>query len=216
MSSYTPPQGKEMWEEYFMVRILYLQSLSRKHIEAYGVRISGIEEIDRYQSQREIVTQMTIDQMFEKHREGATIRVLNYDDTARIYNIINQHLIAWAEYLSRGVNVGNAPLKDLIELDAFANIVYDKARCVFTEEMRKYAQEDNFMKIQEINFFNILQNARDSGVRRTRKGIEIHSVLDTVDDEQPNREAPERNALKDLFIEEVDRIGSWRGGIRRG
>lgn len=194
-----PPSGDDLWERYFMVKVNYLKSRPTDQIRRYGVRVSGNPEVDRYLPEQEIVTQMNIDAMFEKYRMGVSVKVINYDDTAEIYRIIHHHLIAWAEYLSTGINIGNAPLKDLVELDVFAGVVYDKARSVFSEEVRESAISKNFAKVQAINFSNILQKP-PSG-QRLRSGAEVSAV---------NRLPGERPSMKEVFVKEIDRLSHFR------
>ena len=175
------------------------------------MRVSGVEEIDRELDKQEIVTEMCIDRMFEKHRMGVTIRVLNYDDTAIIYNLIHAHLIAWAEYLATGVNVGGAPLKDLVELDAFAAVVYDKAKSVFSMEERVSALSSNFSKVSQFNFTNILKRSKFPEASLTKtlsSGAEVTQASKTVGEEP---KFPERSSLKDIFATELSRVEGWRG-----
>jgi hypothetical protein len=197
--SKAPPTGADLWERYFLVKINYLKSRPTDQIRRYGVRVSGNPDVDRYLPDQEITTQMNIDAMFEKYRMGVNVRVVNYNDTAEIYRIIHHHLIAWAEYLNTGINIGNAPLKDLVELDVFAGVVYDKARSVFSEEVRETAISKNFANVQSINFQNILQ--RESKGNRLRSGAEVSTV---------NKLPGERPSMKDIFVKEIDRLSHFR------
>lgn len=202
------PTYKDLWDRYFTVKMLYLHSRSVDQVRRYGIRISGIDEIDRYLDRQEITTQLSIDAMFEKHRQGVTIRVLRYDDTAEIYRIIHSHLIAWAEYLSTGVNIGNAPLKDLIELDAFASVVYDKAKSVFSQEEKVSALASNFTNVQTINFKNILaREVKETETRVTPNGLEVV----TINNDRPK--FPERESMKEVFADQINRLQGWRGHV---
>lgn len=203
------PTGNDLWDKYFTVKMKYLHSRSMDQIQRYGVRVSGIPEIDAELDRQEIVTQMSIDMMFEKYRRGVTIRVVNYNDTAEIYRIIHSHLIAWAEYISNGINIGNAPLKDLIELDQFANVVYDKARSVFSQEERTSAIASNFLKVQSINFRNILaREYKETRPTQLSEGIEVVKSSDA----EPAK-IQERNSLKDVFANQINQLHGWRGTV---
>lgn len=199
------PTGSELWDKYFTVKMLYLHSRDVDRVRRFGMRVSGVEAVDRHLDKQEIVTQMSIDRMFEKHRSGVTIRVMNYNDTAEIYRIIHHHLIAWAEYLATGVNTGSAPLKDLIELDAFASVVYDKAVSVFSQEVKATALASNFANVQAINFTNILKRAREeSETIMTANGVEVTRITKETPD------LPERSSLKEIFTNQMNAIGGWR------
>lgn len=201
------PTGTELWDKYFKVRMRYLHSRSVEQIKRYGIRISGIEEIDKDLDKEMIETEMNIDSMFEKWRKGVTIRVVNYNDTAEIYRIIHSHLIAWSEFINHGVNNGNAPLKDLIELDQFASIVYDKAVAVFSEQDRNQAVASNFLNVQTINFKNIIK--RELNETATKIGATGLEVTRIRKNEKAN--LPERHSLKDIFSEQINRVSRWSG-----
>jgi len=177
-------------------------------MRAFGTRISGIESIDRNLDKQEFETEMTIDSMFEKYRNGVTVRLLNYSDSAIIYKIIHSHLIAWAEYLSRGINV-DAPLKDLIELDEYAAVVYDKARSVFSPDVKMSALASNFSNVQTINFHNVLKRAvaiPETSVQAN--GVEVNRI--TRDPAKIKDGLPIRNSFKDIFADEISRSSAWR------
>lgn len=194
-----------IWENYYRVRMNYLHSRPMEHLKKYGTRISGIEEIDKQLDRQMIETEMTIDMMFEKWRSGVTIHVVNYDDTAEIYKIIQAHLVTWAEYLTHGVNVGDAPLKDLMELDKFAAVVYDKAVSVFSAEEQNMALAHNFMNVQSINFFNVLKRRHtDISTKVSDTGVEVVRI------EKEDKKLPERNSMKDIFNAEINRNAIWR------
>lgn len=208
MAKKTLPTYKDLWDRYYTVKMLYLHSRSVEQVRRFGVRISGVDEIDRYLDRQEITTQLNIDSMFEKHRQGVTIRVLRYEDTAEIYNVIHSHLIAWAEYLSTGVNIGNAPLKDLIELDAFAAVVYDKAKSVFSKEEKVSALASNFTNVQTINFKNILaREVKETETRMTPSGLEVV----TINNDKPF--FPDRESMKEVFTDQINRIQGWRTNV---
>lgn len=198
--------GAELWERYFYVRMNYLHSRSVDHVRRYGVRVSGVEEIDRMLPEQEILTQLTIDAMFEKHRSGVTIKVVNYEDTAEIYRIIRAHLLAWVNYLATGINIGDAPIEDLIALDAFAKTVYEKAVDVFSIEDRALAVAQNFRNVQSLNFGNILKRSQgdELQVTRTQDGIEVVRINN---DEVV---VPQHQSLKTVFQEQLTHLGGWQ------
>ena len=200
------PSGDDLWDKYYKVKMLYLHSRSADHVRKYGVRISGIDEIDRNLDKQEIETEMNIDSMFEKWRKGVTIRVVNYNDTAEIYKIIHAHLVAWAEYLSNSINVGEAPLKDLIELDEFAAIVHDKAIGIFTKEDRNAAVASNFLNVQSINFRNILKREGNATMLHGAVGDEVITVT-----KNEKSSLPQRHSMKDIFNDQINRVSRWSG-----
>lgn len=204
--------GDDLFDRYYTVKMLHLHSRSVDSLKRFGYRVSGVQEIDQFLDRQEIITEMNIDRMFEKYREGVTIRLLRYEDTAEIYKIIHSHLIAWSEYLSHGINTGNAPLKDLVELDVFAGVVYDKAKYVFSEEERNVALSTNFGNVQSLNFMNILKRSASSsifGQKTSIPGVEVFDV--NAEKEKEKAKYPERYSFKDVFATELARAEGWKG-----
>lgn len=198
-----------LFDRYFLVRMNYLNSRSVDQLRRFGQRVSGIPEIDRHLDRQEIITELSVNAMFEKFRSGVTIKLVNYSDSAEVYRIIHAHLIRWAEYLAGGVNVGSAPLEDLVELDRFASVVYDKAVNVFSEQERSSALAGTFMRVQSINFNNVLTRARKAEthvVETMANGVEVMRVKEV---EGPK--IVERTSFKDLFSSRINDLKGWRG-----
>lgn len=200
--------GDDLFDRYFWVKVNTLQNMNEHRLREFGVRTSGVPELDTYIPKQEIRTEWSINMMFEKWRRGVKINVINYSDTVIIYNIIQSHLQKWAQYLQRGVNVGDSPFKDLIELDMFSAIIYDKAKCMFTREERTSAIASNFVNMSSLNFGNILR-------RRTERVTTIGDI-DTKEvttiGEIPPEEGHEidRQSYKSVFEEQAEHIQAWR------
>lgn len=197
-----------IWEEMFRVRVNYFQAQTENHIKTFGVRISGVPELDKDIQNREIVTEMTIDTMFEHWRiRGLTITVLKYEDTKRIYDIIHRHLSAWIDHLDSAINIDNEPIQDLIDLDAFAQVVYDKAVPIIMEQSVVDRLQEGMTAIQEINFFNILKRR----VPTTRKLEDGRFVMSHQEYEPPSRRSePIRTSFKERLMEQLNDSDDWR------
>lgn len=199
------PACAALFDKYFRVKMLWLHSRDTNDLRKFGTRISGIEEIDRNRDKEEIITELSVDMMFEQHRKGVTVKLMRYEDAAEVYRIIQTHILAWAEYLDRGINTAGAPIQDLIELDMFAAVVYDKAVNVFSELERKTALSSNYLGIQGLNFNNILKRApKNNDVTHIRNGVEVTKVS-----EAPNNGIRERHSYKELFSEHVRNVAEW-------
>ncbi len=200
------PTGNDLWDQYFPVRYNYAMSRSPEDIRRFGTRISGLNELDKDLHREMISTEINIDAMFELYRKGVAVYVTNYNDTEKIYRIIHNHLIAWAEYMSTGIHTGAAPLKDLVELDIFAGIVYDKAKSVFNKQERETGLASFILKSQTLNFANILKRSTVDDVVEFVNGVETTTV-NKVKNRSP---FPERNSFKDVFIDQMVVINAGR------
>lgn len=126
---------KAIWENLYLVRLPSLDATSVDFLKAHGTYITGDRRIDAANANSWLTTYITIAKMVELHKEGVAISVINPDDTKRIYDAIEAHLLAWRSELEYGVNIGNAPVQDLMDMDKFANTVYHHAKYHITPEL---------------------------------------------------------------------------------
>lgn len=190
-----------LWDKYFMVKYNYHQSRSPEYLKTRGYFTTGIPEIDNQILNEEIVTQMSIDSMFELHRtRNITIKLINYDDSAEIYNIIHEHLLRWIEHLRFAVNIDPAIVKDLIDLDRFAGIIYPSAVNVFTENERSAIESNGIGDLDAFNFFSLID-------KRSEKSVNpFFSPLN----EKPTVTVKERDSFERVLSEYGERLGTWR------
>lgn len=211
--SYAPTQPlkmdyRDLFERYYHVRFKHIDSRSPEQIRRTGIRSSGIPEIDREVARYEVDSELTIDQMFELWRNGATIRLVNYSDSAEIYQIIQRHIVETAEAVKYAVNgVNKELLVDMVDLDKFASVVYNKAVSIFTDMERKAVHSHTMAGLPAINAFNILGSG-GSKVTSIRQGADGKEIVER--ERLPSRkEAPirERTAMAEDFAERIERIG---------
>lgn len=127
------PKLKAIWEHLYLISLPEMYLRSEDDIRARGTTTTGDPQLDAVMHSRYSKAYRTINQMFELHRQGVNIYVVKYEDTEKIYNAIQAHLSIWFNYMSLGLNLYNAPFDDLLDLDKFANVVYDKAKFVFDD-----------------------------------------------------------------------------------
>ena len=82
-------------------------------------------------------TSLTINKLFAIWSRNYRIEIEKPRDTVDIFNAITLHLQEWTRYLSYGIQISDAPFQDLIELDRFADSIYEHAR--FEREKRGLA-----------------------------------------------------------------------------
>ena len=91
--------------------------------------------VDRALSNQWFTRYMTINAMVDLWREGSHVKILSEADIKDIYESVAAHLEGWRYQLERGINIGGAPLDDLIAMDDFANAVYKHARHHLTQDI---------------------------------------------------------------------------------
>lgn len=126
--------GAPIWERLFLTSMNYKDSLSTDDIRRFGMPTVGDSTIDADMQNHLIDKYLTIDQMVEFYKQGIPIYVKIHKETKDIYDIISAYLLCWKQNLENGINIGGAPIEDLINLDRFATTVYAHAVEHFTEE----------------------------------------------------------------------------------
>jgi hypothetical protein len=102
--------------------------VSIPYLQTYGTYITGIKDVDQASANQLITTMKPIHELAEYHKRHVMIYLVNADDSTEIYKSVFAHLEAWERKLRFGMNVGDAPVEDLIALESFARTVYYNAQ----------------------------------------------------------------------------------------
>lgn len=116
-----------IFHKLFLARVPILSTFSEEEIEITGIPMhQNMEDEKKTESMLNTTTVMiTINDMVEKYKNGFKISIVNYEDMSFIYDVIQDHLLAWrnrriTSLNSTSTNVDN----DLIDLDSFANEIF--------------------------------------------------------------------------------------------
>lgn len=123
-----------LWYETYLCQVPLINIMSDEEVSMFGMPRSGDAVMDKTVGNELRTLQIPIVTMAEYYGEGARIAVVNYNDTEKIYKRITDHLQVWKNRISRCLNLGEVPFDDLLLLDRFANVIYDKAKYAFTSE----------------------------------------------------------------------------------
>lgn len=192
---------KYLWDYLFKVRVPQMAATSIDYMRMYGSYTTQCKEIDQTLQQQWITTMLSVSQMVDYFKEGVQIRVVQYSDIKTIYEYISDHLQAWRIRLERGINIGDAPIEDLIAMDQFANTVYEHAKHQFTREIANSLLARNMSTVTQFNRHNFF---RPTLPTTTAEGVvneltRINHDVNTV---------PERDSLSDFLKGRL--IGSSR------
>lgn len=119
---------KALWDILYKVRLPYLQTTSVEYLKQFGVPTSGNKEIDKEMASQLITTYLPIVELVKHFKNGVQIRLVDHMDPKRIYDAISDHLENWKSQLTFGINIGEAPIDDLVDMDKFAHSVYEHAK----------------------------------------------------------------------------------------
>jgi hypothetical protein len=197
----TADTSRNLWELKFLCRFPELQTRSIEHIKFFGTPTTNDSAIDKELAQQWITSYITIDEMVEHFKKGVPIKVVSYEDVKKIYDYISQHLHAWKSQLSNGLNVGDAPISDLVDLDRFANVVYDHAKFQFTREMADSILAKSMAGIVKYNRTNFFKP--EIKVKTDENITRINA------EEEPEDLYPKRESLSDLFKDRQITTRKW-------
>lgn len=179
--------GAPIWERLFLTHLNYKDTLTEDHLRKFGVFAVGDETIDADTYNHVTARYLTINDLVEYHKRGVNLSIVNHAETKDIYDIVSAYLLSWKLHLENGINIGGAPLDDLVHLDRFATAVYD------------HAVEHITTDFIDSNMLKYIGN-RKIGRAAFEKPVEIK------DDTQVKK----HNSLSTLFSERVFSARSWK------
>lgn len=177
----------KVWEYFYRVRVPYLQSRTNEDIRRTGVNVTGIPSIDNDIKNQLVTCMLPIAYMIDYYRNGVHVLIPASTDIKDIYDTISDHLYAWKKMIEYGINIGDAPVDDLIEMDRFANSVYDYAKYQFTPDILNSLIANQMNAIQRVNASNFFAN--------TNKFETNADGITMINGEN----IPERESLADMF-----------------
>ena len=194
-----------IWDIKYLCKIPLISTRSIDDIEKYGSYTTLDKNIDNMVMSELTTTYINIDRMVELYREGVCIRLVDSNDIVKIYNAIQDHILAWSERIDRAVNIGDIPLDDLVLMDRFASEIYVNAKHYFTEERMQSYLEKGLIDIVGIFTPSRFYNAKKQKELKLIKQ-ETDGVYTITSDGEKNFH-PERESLSDRFIQFGSRIG---------
>lgn len=185
----------DIWEKVWRCAFSDNKTRGERNHRLYGKNITGVKSIDASVPDQIVETYITINDMVEYHRRGITVEIINYDDCKKIYDCIEKHILAWKKNIENCVNIGDAPLEDLIAMDDFANAIYDKA---------KYLMPTEFIGSPALrHLIGLTTLSRATFLREHEKPLKTVSIGGDSDH-------PERMPISDFFKENLAGFGRWK------
>lgn len=126
---------REIFDIRYLVSYKLIDYLTVEDIKTFGMVTTGNKDIDRMQAEQWITTMLPISEIAQMYSNGVRLKVVNYDDTKKMYEAITAHISAWKDRIRFMVHDAQAPIEDLAKLDKLAVAVYEHAKYQFTEEI---------------------------------------------------------------------------------
>ena len=181
----------------FMIRIPYIHTRTKEDLREYGMPSSGFKEFDTGAEHELVDRYVSINDMLELYLNGVDIRVVPYEKTADIYEEISNYLNYWLLHIRTTFSTNHVPVKDLQDLDTFANVVYDKAKYQFTNSIIDDAMMRAVNDVSMVNYDNIIAPSKPTVTHVNHKGFTKAEVVD--EEEEPEDPYPQRQGMMEMF-----------------
>jgi hypothetical protein len=229
---YVPPDKRDtawyLFYELFMVRVNPTKIRTVEEIKMYGTPTTGNEDYDREMSKSEDIVMISIAQMEDIYNQGYQVKIVNYDDTKKIYEYIAKHLVAMRNISvgSENFNSNAETLNELIRLDKFAGAIFEHARYGMKQDV---PQSSLIARMRSDRFSNLGRNrqrlngpevkGKGSGsLRDYSTGVDAQNEINAatsapspVDEVSENPNLPKRISLERMFEEQRRHALNWGG-----
>jgi len=190
----------KLWDILYKVRMPYLQSRSTEDMRKYGVRLSSNDMLNQSISDEWITTLISVSQMVDYFGEGVPIQVVNSSEIKTIYQDLTDHLLQWKSILEKGINIGDAPMDDLILMDEFASTLFSFARYEYTDSMSDSILIRQLGGQGQFTAASLFKPIDDTNIAR----------INADDPDEDDSALPKRDGLSSFFKDRLVTINSRR------
>lgn len=205
-----------LWGRVWYCRVPRIARYGTAYLERYGLPTSGNQNVDRELMKQAAPCYITIAQMVEYYHEHTMVSIIRRDDTKAIYEICQDYTFDWAKRIQSTVFNHNVPFEDLVQIDEFAEAVYQYAGHEYGEEFARTFIPEGVQR--EIIDLHKMFEAVDNRIKNRNKAKDDHytvhnqySPVRRVDEKpaenQEEKKLPERPSMRDIFLSYMDRNG---------
>ncbi|BDD79463.1 hypothetical protein [Burkholderia phage FLC8] len=205
-----------LWGRVWLCKVPRIARFGTAYLERYGLHTSGNQNVDRELMKQQAPVYIPIAQMVEYYHEHTMVSIVKRDDTKAIYEICQDYTFDWAKRIQSTVFNHNVPFEDLVQIDEFAEAVYQYAGHEYGEEFARTFIPEGLQR--EIVNLNAMFDAVDKRVRDRGKAKQDqytvrnkYSTVPVTDQPKPEnveeKKLPERPSMRDIFLSYMDRSG---------
>lgn len=194
----------------YTCRVPIHATLSDNEMRVFGYMYTGNEDIDAGTRNQLVTVMWPIAKMAEAYGNGDSVRLAKYSDAKEIYEHVEKHLHAWKDRLETAFHIGNAPLKDLILLDEFANSIYEHAKHNFTNTYVESLMMRDLTAISAINRSNLFKTKRAAPLVKEGNVTEVNESHVKINANKEETNTVEREMLGDVFKSKIAGRTGWR------
>lgn len=114
-----------LFDNRYLVSIRTLDVRTISDIKAHGTYTTGDKGFDQALMNARQKLYLNIAEIVTYHKQGVEVRLTNPADGKNIYDAITAHLERWSDIIRKNLNMGDAPVEDLRDLDNYASTIYD-------------------------------------------------------------------------------------------
>lgn len=100
----------------------YITTLDQEEVSTYGIRCTGVEELDEHLDTMQVKVYITIDRMIDVYSENHPVRIATPKAAKQVYEALTIYSQHWAAYIkTQSLNKARLPVEDLILMEDFAS-----------------------------------------------------------------------------------------------
>ena len=141
-----------IFDDLYMLRVPSFATKSDIELRLFGTVYTGNPDVDKGHLDEIVTVMWSINRMVEGNKKGIPIRIVNPNDSKKMFEAINKHLNAWKNYKENGINITAIPYDDLVSLDQFAGYLYQYVKFEYAHPANVESSLDRYLK--ELNFIN--------------------------------------------------------------
>ena len=141
-----------IFDDMYMIRVPSFATKSDLELRLFGTVYTGNPDIDKGHLDEIVTVMWSINRMVEGNKKGIPVRIVNPNDSKKMFEAINKHLNAWKNYKENGININAIPYDDLVALDQFAGYLYEHVKFDYGQNTKVESSLDRYLK--ELNFLN--------------------------------------------------------------
>jgi len=157
----------EIWDNVYICRLPLEATISDYELSNFGIRTTGIKQLDVDNYNSLATVGLTIDKMVELFRKGVVIRLTTREDTVKVYLTIQRYIGVFTRKMNDfTLNHHAYPMDDLKLMDELAGTIYNMASLSIEKERREDTPD----------LFDLLNAGNDSGkilVQAYEEGVDL-------------------------------------------
>jgi hypothetical protein len=149
----------KIWNKRWQCNVKRIDLIPEQELRTRGTFTYGNPMQDRDMINEWVLTYQSINEMVELYRRGVVIRFPKRKEAITIYELVNEHLLLWIDYL-KWSGMYNAPYNDLVEMDEFACDLHAQVKFDLKNSIDKSIFQERISAITEFSRNRLIARSR--------------------------------------------------------